>query len=458
MLNMRIRLLDFFKDRIKNQSNRQLVWNVIASFTLYISRYALQIIQYFYLIWALGFTYYGLLSFGTTIILYFDIVIEYGFNFPATRQVSQNRDNKELVTEIYSAITFTRLMFFVACAVAYFPLIALVSSFNEYWQMYAIFFGMLLGYALTSGWFFQGMEKFKFITYNYILSYLIYTICLVIFVHKPGDYWIAALFETSYIVLIGVLNVLIIKHTFGIKFVRPRLNAIKKQLREGWVMFFQSIIYGVYSYSGILLLGLLTSNLSSGYLYVGYYSLATTIIAAGQGAIGAITTVFFPRVTKLIQDSKERAMSYVKKYFIFILSLGIAIFVGIFFLSGLLPWFAGIVGIHKNFTQIIVILKIQSILPVLLVINNTLGYQVMLALDYKRALTTVYACAFSLCLLLAIIFVPLYYHIAMAIIIVIVETFIMISEFTFLKRRGINIFAGMQKNVMDILRNRKAVD
>jgi PST family polysaccharide transporter len=432
---------------------------MIASFILYVGRYALQFIQYLWLLKYLGPYYYGLLSFGTTVILYFDLVIEYGFNLPATRQVSMNRDKKAFLTEIYGSVMFMKIVFVFVCAGIYFPMVVLrLLPYGEYWQIYVIFFWILFGYATTSNFIYQGMERFKYIMYNYLISYIIYTICLILFVHNQGDFWIAAICEMSYMVLIGILNVIVIKHTFGIGFKLPSGAAIKTQLKEGWWMFIQSIIYGIYAYSPVFFLGLFESNPISGPTVVGIYSLATTIIAAAQGLISTITTVVFPRVTNMARDSKDQAMSFVKKYFIILLGLGIVIFLGIFFLSDFLPEGLAFVGIHKNpdlLSQIVIILKIQSILPIILVINNTLGFQIMLALDYKRAFTAVYACAFSLCLFLTFIFVPLFQEIAMASIIVVVETFIMIVEYIYLRRRGINIFAGMQKNVMAILRNKK---
>jgi PST family polysaccharide transporter len=446
----------YFRDRIRSPRYRQLLRNIIASFVLYIGKYILQFIQYLWLWKYLGPYYYGLLSFGTTIILYFDIVVEYGFNIPATRQVSMNRNNKAFLIEIYGTVVFMKLVFVFVCAGVYFPMIVLrLFPYGEFWQVYIIFFGILFGYATTSNFIFQGMERFKYITYNYLVSYFIYMICLILFVHNFTDYWIAAVFEMSYMVLIGILNVIVIKRAFGIGFKLPSVRAIRTQLREGAWMFIQIMIFSIYSYSPVLFLGLFVSNLSNGLAIVGYYSLATTIIAAAQGLISTITTVVFPRVTKLVQDSQDQALRFVKKFFILLLGLGIAIFLGIFFLSGFLPLGLALVGIHKDLTQIIAILKIQSILPVILVINNTLGMQIMLALNYKRAFTAVYAGAFSLCLVLTIIFVPLFYEIAMAAIIVIVETFIMTVEYVYLRRRGINIFEGIQNNLMNIFKNRK---
>jgi len=238
---LQIKIIEYVKERFKGKDNRILLKNAISTMILFVSRYIMQFLQYFYLLSVLGISNWGLLSFGTTFVLYFDIVVEYGFNFPATRQVSVNTENKEFLTEMYNAITFARLMFVVACAVVYFPIIFTFSIFSNYWQIYTVFFAMLIGYALTSAWFFQGMQKFNIITYNFILSYLVYTICLFLFVHNPNDLLLASFFETLYIILIGILNVTIITRKFGIKLKFPSMKAIKKQISEGYLLFFQGI-------------------------------------------------------------------------------------------------------------------------------------------------------------------------------------------------------------------------
>jgi len=446
---VQIKLIEYLKERFKRKDNRLILKNVISTFTLFVSRYIMQFLQYFYLLSVLGISNWGLLSFGTTFVLYFDIVIEYGFNFPATRQVSVNTENKEFLTEIYNAIMFARLMFVVACAAVYFPIIFTFSIFSNYWQVYTIFFAMLIGYAITSGWFFQGMQKFTIITYNYIVSYLIYTICLVLFVHNSSDFVLASFFETLYIVMIGILNVAIITRKFGIKLKFPSMKSVKKQLSEGYLLFFQGIAVLVYNYSSTFILGLLTNN-----TIVGYYSSALVIITAASGFISTITSVVFPRISKMVNESKEKSLVFIKRYFIFMLALAIAMFLGLLFFSDLLRWFLKIIGSKTDFTQAILVIKIESILPVLIIIDNTM-FQIMITYDYTKPLPKIYGAATALLILLNFVFVPTFLHVGAAIIAVAAELFIATIELIFLNKHGINIFSGMQKNIIDILENRK---
>lgn len=358
-----------------------------------------------------------------------------------------NRENKDFLSEIYNAITFFKVIIVIVCSFVYFPIIFFSSIDTRDRLVYIIFFGMLIGYAITCPWFFQGIEKFKYITYNFLLSYVLYTILLFLFVHSPSDVVLAAFFETFYIIFIGILNIILVTKKFGVKLGIPKLTAIRKQLKESWDIFFQGLSYWLYTYSITFILGLLTNNT----IYA-YYTGASQIISAATGFIGAITVAVFPRMSKLVKESKERALHFVRRYFIFISGLGFVIFLGIYFLSDIFAFFfKGLI----DFTHIVPVLKIEAILPLIVIINNTLGYQIMLALDYKKPFVLIYIGALALCLILEFIFVPLYSYIGTAWIAVGIESYIAIVEFIYLYKRGINIFTGLRNNLSEIFSNRK---
>ena len=60
------------------------------------------LLSYPYLIRVLGKETYGIIIFAQAIVGYFVILIGFGFNISATKEISINRDDKKKVSEIVS--------------------------------------------------------------------------------------------------------------------------------------------------------------------------------------------------------------------------------------------------------------------------------------------------------------------------------------------------------------------
>ena len=73
---MNLGIFSYLKDKFKAEDNRTLVKNIFYSFFLYGSRYILQFIQFAYLWRVIEPEKYGLLGWGTSFVIYFDIIIE----------------------------------------------------------------------------------------------------------------------------------------------------------------------------------------------------------------------------------------------------------------------------------------------------------------------------------------------------------------------------------------------
>lgn len=78
--------------------------NIISLYILQFSNYILPLIIIPYLVRILGPEKFGIVSFGQSLMMYFVLVVNYGFNWSATRAIAMQRNNSYHVNKIVSAV------------------------------------------------------------------------------------------------------------------------------------------------------------------------------------------------------------------------------------------------------------------------------------------------------------------------------------------------------------------
>jgi PST family polysaccharide transporter len=421
-------------DKIKNKEEyKRLFSNFISLSVLQAANYLLPLITLPYLVRVLGPEKYGLVSFAQAFVTYFMILTDYGFNLSATREISINRDNKKKVSEIFSSVMTIKAGLLIVSFMLMSIIVFSFGKFSRDWPIYYLTFGMVLGQFLFPVWFFQGMERMKYITVLNITAKLIFTVAIFVFVHHMEDFLYVPLLNTLGYIIAGILSLWLIFRDFNISFNPPSLSDIKHHLKEGWDIFLTTIAVSLYTTSNTFILGLFTNN-----TIVGYYTGAEKIVKAVQGLLAPISQTIYPYISKLVSESKERAIKFIKKLVIiigtgsFILSLFILIFAS--------PIVNIILG--NQYHQSIIVLQILSFLPFIIGLSDILGIQTMLAFNMKSEFLKVIGRLSIVSVILFLILTPLFKQIGTAISWFLTETFITIYMFIILNRNGINILKG----------------
>ena len=75
---------------------------------LQVAGYVFPLISMPYLARVIGAEGFGKIAFASAIVVWIQTISDWGFNLTATRDVAQNRDNKELVSIIFSNVLWAR--------------------------------------------------------------------------------------------------------------------------------------------------------------------------------------------------------------------------------------------------------------------------------------------------------------------------------------------------------------
>ena len=308
----------------------------------------------------------------------------------------------------------------------------IVFSFEKFrinWLLYYLTFGLVIGNLLLPTWFFQGMQKMRYISLLNIGALLIYTASIFIFIKIPADYIYVPLINSVGAITMGIVALIVIHTRFNINFIFPTINDIKYQLREGWHVFISTVAVSLYTISNTFILGFFATN-----TIVGYFSVANRIINMANGLLGPISQSIYPHISSLALKSKEEAISFIKKITIIIGAFSLIISIGILLLSGIIIYLLA----GTQFNESILLVRIMAFLPFIIALSNMFGIQTMLTFNYKKAFSNIIMAASAINIILALLLAPIFKDVGIAVSVVVTETFVTIVMFLYLRSKGIN--------------------
>lgn len=389
-----------------------------------------------YLVRVLGVEYFGLLSFALAVIMYFQIVTDYGFNITATREISIYRENKEKIREIFSSVLIIKFLLMLFCFIILSILVFSFQKFSDERLIYFLTFTIVPGYALFPVWFFQGMEKMKYITYLNILAKSIFTVAVFLFVKNKEHYFLVPLLTSSGFLLVGIWSIIIISRDFGIYFRLQPFAKVLYYLKEGWHVFLSNIAVSLYTMTTILLLGLFTNN-----TVVGYYSAVDKLINALKGFFSPVSQALYPFISRQAIIAKEKTLNMIKKILVFTSSPFFILSLALFIFAKEIV----IIVFGPDYMSSVIILRILAFIPFLVALDTVSGTLTMLVFDRKKSYSRIIISAGIFNIILAFIFIPLYKHIGAAVSVLITEIYITFRLFYYTSNNDLSILGGIKK-------------
>ncbi len=399
------------------KANHGILANVIALYGVQAGRKLIPLISIPYLARVLGPAGWGTIAFVQAMAELLVIVIEFGFNISATREVARNRDNPEACGRIMAGVLGAQALlaaggFVVVIAASRFlPVVSTESDLLAAGLVYAVAQGF------TPLWFFQGLERMRWAAALEVSGKVLSLCGLFLLVHSPADKWRVLALAAVAPALTTVAGLALAYRTIPIKV--PSWDLVRPALVMGGPMFLFRSSESLYGVGNAFLLGLFSTP-----ELVGYFAAAEKIAKAGFGLLNPIREAIFPRLSHLAATGGEDAAAPLARLgATLMISGGAVLGVALFFAA---PWASKLL-LGGEFAPVVEVLRILAALPLLLSITYSVGFQWLLPFGRDALINRIILSAGLVNVALSFLWARPFGHIGMAWAVVSAEAVVCVS-------------------------------
>ena len=403
------------------------VRNALGLYVLQIGSYLLPIATIVFLARLLGPRDWGSLAFMQAFAGYVMLVVTYGFNYSATREVARHRSDPDHLADLLAGVLGAKVALTILSIVVVVPLSELVAPIHRNQSLLwpAMLWALSLSYSLN--WFFQGLERMAFVARWETAARVLSLAGIVMLVRSPADTWKVLAIQGSMMTVAVVVELVVTYRE--VRFRLPSAGLVIWTLGLGWSTFLYQGALSFYTVGNGFILGLFGTPAA-----VGYYVGAEKISKAFATMLFPITQAVYPRISHLASHARGDAARMARTNLFLVGAAGCVMGLCVYFGA---PTLVRIV-LGPGFDNAVVVLRILALLPPLIAISNVLGIQWMLALGLDRLVNAVVISACMLNVSLALILVPRYQHVGMAVAVVASEALVAFGLYALLRIRNLD--------------------
>lgn len=376
-------------------TNRNVTGNFFYLSLLNAINIILPLITLPYLMKTVGKANYGIYSYVYTVIGYVIMFATYGFNYTATKQISQCRDDHSKVNAIFNSVIASKFLIGILLSLIIILAQRFVFKDDLAPLMFLFGLGMVFGDVITPVWLFQGMEQMKYVTIVNATSKILFTLLVFIVIRNSDDYYLLIGLNSTGYLLAGILSMILARRQFGMKLGLTSLREIKYQFKEGGSVFGSTLGMYLYRNANVLILKQFASN-----DIVGIYSAAEKVIKGFQSLVSPAAQALFPHFSLKFKSNSDREnLHTLKRVAVPFAVVVLVISIGVYVCA---PVISDILCGGKEFRDCVPLIRIMTLVILFGEINYLIGIVGLINLNRQKqffrsvVLTGLFSVAFIL--------------------------------------------------------------
>ncbi|MBX2962025.1 MAG: flippase [Cyclobacteriaceae bacterium] len=381
-------------------NRRVLIINYFSLAAIQGANYLIPLLVLPYIVRIIGPAKFGLLMYAQTFVYYFTLIINYSFDYTATRDISLNRNEKEKISNIFSSVFLCKLILLGLATVIFSISILFVEQFEKNASVYWITYLINIGFVLFPSWYLQGIEKLSRTAFFNFFTKLLFAIIVIAALKEEDDFLIYTFSAAIAQIFVGLAAFIYCVSVYKIHLVWVSIRSLKKTFKSGLSVFLSNIIVSLYTTTNLIVLGFFASEEE-----YGHFSASLKIATVTHAMIVIpLGLTLFPYLARRINESKEKGLQTLNRYikWVSIATLGMSAVIFLFAEQLILLLFG------DSFLAGVLYLRVMAFMPFISGLNNLISVQGLLNLkmDKEYLFATLMTLLFSV--ILNITLVPHY--------------------------------------------------
>lgn len=257
----------------------------------------------------LGASLFGSVSYAQNIVTYLTLLINYGFEYSATRQISIARDDKARTDAIFwSVIVAKTVLLLLSFAVlALLPLFIDRVACDPMLYIYTALAN--IGIVFFPTWYLQGVQQMDKMAWANFFTKLLGAVLVLSLVREAAAYRLYPLLMSVASIAVGIgAFVYVIRH-FHIS--RPSLSraSLREVMHAGAPIFLNNVFIAFYTTANMTILGWYAADDT-----IGYFSGAQRlIIALNMVVVLPVSMAAYPEISRRFVASKAEGVAFLKR-------------------------------------------------------------------------------------------------------------------------------------------------
>lgn len=352
--------------------------NFIYNALLGLTNILVPIVTFPYVARVLGPDGIGITSFAISLSVTFIVLGSLGIPIYGIREIAKAKGNDQKLSKTFSELVSIHFIWSLIVILLFALWLFFSNTYTDETAIKYLSFLHILSSVGLINWFYQGIEKYKFISILNLISKILTIGLLFVLIKQPEDYWLYYFIIVLSNALSAIISVVYsVKH---VKFTIVGLN-FRKHLKPILILFSTQLAISIYVNMDVIML-----KYFSVVAQVGYYAAAIKIVKILLVGITSLGVVLIPKIATYIQEKKsEEVKSLIEKSINFVVLLSFPTIAMVVLTSkNLIDLFAG-----NAFMEAAILVKLLVPLILIIGLTNIFALQILVPSnkekDYMKA-------------------------------------------------------------------------
>jgi PST family polysaccharide transporter len=298
-------MLEFIRRQLGQKDRRLLLENVFSLSLLQLADYVLPLVSLPFLVRVLGPDRYGLVVFVQAFTIYFRLLINFGFDLSATREIAMAGEDVREASKIFFSVIFIKAALFLFSLFLFTSIVFSFERFHAESPLFFLTFSVLIGVVIFPEWFFLGKQQMRYVTILNVGAKAFFTVMIFVFIRSGEDYLLVPLFNSLGYVTAGIMGMYLAVRKNRLSFIMVSGRELLGRIRYSSQFFASRISTSLFTSTNTFIIGLFLGSTA-----VAYYAAAEKIYNALVMMARPIADSLYPHM------AKSRNIALFRKVFI----------------------------------------------------------------------------------------------------------------------------------------------